>query len=259
MDLTDLWQQHKKFILAVAAAFLVLLVGRGVLQNYFPVDEVRARATRTASDLRKAPEVPDSVVNDLQQEVDALKARYDELAGSMRFKPGDDFVLPPKEPNPSMFFFNRLRELQRALVDAAARQDIRVPEGLGLKELTPTDPDEIRRTLRALNMIQDVLIQAITSGVRRIETIHIEEAPKGRSRTTGFVRDLRLDFAIVGGERSIRGLLAGLVDGAARGSAPFVAVDKARIRPVKGEEGSLELTLSLAALEIDPLQGEEAR
>jgi len=50
-----------------------------------------------------------------------------------------------------------------------------------------------------------------------------------------------------------------LVDGAAAGSAPYVAVDKARIKPVKGEPSMLELQLSIAALEIDKVDGEESR
>jgi hypothetical protein len=259
MDLTDIWQQHKKFILAIAGALLLLLVGRGVLQGYFPVDSTRASATKIADAMKKAPEISDGAVRDLQAEVDGLRARYGELAASMRFKPGDDFVLPAGESNPRMFFWNQLHKLQGALVDAAAKQDIRVPDGLGLKEFAPTEPEEIRRTLVALGVVQDVLIQAISSGVRRIDTIHIEDASRGRGRTTGFVKELRLDFDIVGGERSLRGVLAGIVDGAARGTSPYVAIDKARIKPVKGESGMLELTLSLTALDIEKVDGEEAR
>jgi hypothetical protein len=209
--------------------------------------------------MRKKPEITDAAVRDLQSEVDALKARHTELARAMRFKAGDDFVLPAGESDPRMFFFRKLRNLQNALVDAAAKQDIRVPDGLGLKELAPTDPEEIRRTLLALNVIQDVLVQAISSGVRRIETIHMEDAQRGRSKSAGPVKELRLDFDVVGGERSLRAMVAGLIDGAATGAAPFVAVDKARIKPVKGEPGMLELSLSLAALEIEKVEGEETR
>ncbi len=259
MDLTELWQQHKKFIVAVAAALLLLLVGHSVLQKTFPVDERRAGAKKTAEAMRKKPEVPDAAVRDLQSEVDALKARFAELAGAMRFKPGDDFVLPPGESEPRMFFFSKLRKLQGALVDAAAKQDIRVPDGLGLKELTPTDPEEIRRTLLALNVIYDVLVQAILNGVRRVDTIHIEEAQRGRAKSTGHVKELRLDFVVVGGERALRTTIAGLIDGAAAGTVPYVAVDKARLKPVKGEPSMLELQFSISALEIDKVDGEESR
>jgi len=259
MDLTDLWQQHKKFILAVAGALLLLLVGRGVLQGYFPVDVARDGARKTAEAMRKKPEVSDSMVRDLQVEVDALKARHAELAGAMRFKPGEDFVLPSGESEPRMFFFKRLRDLQTPLVDAPAKQGIRVPPGLGLKELTPSGPEDIRRTLLALNVIQDVVVQAIGSGVRRIDTIHIEEAQRGRTKSSGHLKELRLDFDVVGGERSLRSMVAGLVDGAAAGSVPYVAIDKARLKPVKGEPSMLELSLSISALEIDKVDGEESR
>lgn len=259
MDLTDVWQQHKKFILAVAGALLLLLVGRGVLQGYFPVDTTRASAARISDALRKAPEVPDAAVRDLQTEVDGLRSRYAALAASMRFKAPAEFELPANESNPRLYYFAKLRDLQKAGVDAAAKHDIRVPDGLGLKELTPTEPEEIRRTLVALGVIQDVLVQAITSSVRRIESIHVEESQRGRSRTTGFVKDLRLDFVVVGGERSLRAFLDGLIEGAARGTNPYVAIDKARIKPVKGENGMLELYLSVAALDIEKAEGEEAR
>jgi hypothetical protein len=259
MDLTDLWQQHKKFIVAVAGALLLLLVGRGVLQNWFPVDEERRKAKSTAEAMRKKPEIADATVRELQGEVDDLKARHGELAGAMRFKPGDEFVLPAGEAEPRMFFFSKLRQLRVALVDAAAKQDIRVPDGLGLKELTPTDPEEIRRTLLALNVIQDVLVQAIGSGVRRVGTIHIEDSQRGRAKSSGHVKELRLDFDVVGGERAVRTMVAGLIDGAAAGSAPYVAIDKAHLKPVKGEPSMLELALSISALEIDKVDGEEAR
>ena len=61
MDLTDIWQQHKKFIIAIAAALLLLLIGRGVLQGYFPVDERRASAkkpTARPASIRRTAKAP---------------------------------------------------------------------------------------------------------------------------------------------------------------------------------------------------------
>jgi hypothetical protein len=258
MDLADLWAQHKKFILAVAGALLLLLVGRGILRSQFPYDEVRRDAGRIADGLLRAEEVPDSAVRAIEEEVAALQERYAELVSAMRFRLDDEFALPPNEPNPRAYFFRRLRETQKALVDAAERQDIRVPDALGLKDMAPTDPEEIRRTLVAIDVIQHVLVESIGAGIRRIEAIRIEEAQRGRARSTSFLNELRVDFSIVGGERALRSLVAGLVDGAARGRSPWLAVDKARVKPVKGEEGMLGLELTLAALDIEKADGEEA-
>jgi len=261
MDLADLWGQHKKFILAVAAAILVLLLGRGVLQNQFPYEAGQRDADKLASNLSRATEVPEATVRALETEVVDLRARYAELAGSMRFQVDPDFALPPGEANPSMYFFRQLRETQEALVDAAEKQDIRVPDGLGLKEMAPTDPEEIRRTLLALDVIYHVLVESIGAGVRRVETIRIEDEQRGRARagsaSAGFVKELRVDFTIVGGERSLRSMIAGLIDGAAQGKSSFFAIDKARIKPVKGEDGMLSLEVTVVALQIEKSEAEE--
>jgi hypothetical protein len=115
----------------------------------------------------------------------------------------------------------------------------------------------IRRTLLALNVIQQVLIEAIGGGVRRIDAIRIEDEQLGRCGAAGFTRELRVAFDVVGGERAIRALVAGVVDTPARGEAPFLAVDEARMRPVKGEVGMLELDLTVVALQIEKGDDEE--
>ncbi len=257
MDLADVWAQHKKFILAAAGALLLLLIGRGVLRGRYPYDDVQRDAEKMASQMSRSPEFPDAAVRELEADVVGLRARYAELAGAMRFKLEPEFALAAGERNPRGFFFKRLRETQGALVDAAERQDIRVPGALGLKEKAPTDPEEIRRTLVALDVIQQVIVEAIGAGVRRVDSIRIEDEQRGRGKSTGFLKELRVDFEIVGGERSLRSLLAGLVDGAAHGRSSFLAVDKAHLKPVKGEDGMLLLRLTLVALEIEKSDAEE--
>jgi hypothetical protein len=259
MDLTDLWQQHKKFILAVAGALLILLIGRGVLQAFYPVAEVRRSAATLASEIKKADDVKAATVRDVESEVEALRARYRELTQSMRFKPNELFVLPANESNPRSFFFKTVLGLQRALVDAAEKQDIRVPEALGLKDTSPTEPEEIRRTLLALNVIHEVVYQAIANGVRRVERIHIEDEQRGRARGSSFVKGLQVDFDIVGNEASLRALLRSLVDGAARGEEPFLEVGTTRLNGVKGEPGMLMLRVTFSALTIEPSEELEAQ
>ncbi|MSR47476.1 MAG: hypothetical protein EXS13_10525 [Planctomycetes bacterium] len=257
MDLADIWQQHKRFILLVASALLLLLVGRGVIHSKWDYETVVVSSARTTGVMSKAEKVPDEVVRALQEEVTALRSRYAALATTMRHKPQEAFIVPAGESNPRSYFFRRHSETKSALIEAAERQDIRVPEALGLKDMAPTEPDEIRRQLVALDVVQQVVIESIGAGVRRITTIQIEDASKGRSKASSFLADLRVRFTIVGGEKSIRTLVIGLVDGAARGQAAFLAIDQARLKPVKGELGMLELDLTAAALQIDKSADEE--
>ncbi len=258
MDLADLWAQHKRFILVVAGALLLLLIGRGVVQSQWDYESVVYSAARTTQGMSKSDRIGDDLVREVQQDVDALRARYAELAKAMRHQTGAAFQVPAGEANPRGFFFKRHRETQKALVEAAERQDIRVPEALGLKDMAPTEPEEIRRQLVALDVVQQVVIESISAGVRRIGAIQIEEESRGRGKAAAFLTELRVRFEVIGGERSIRALLAGLVDGAARGSGSFLAIDQARIKPVKGELGMLQLDLSATALQIETSDSEEA-
>lgn len=257
MDLADVWAQHKKFILLVAGALLVLLVGRGVIHSKWDYESVLLASNRTNLAMGKAEKVPDDVVRGLQEEVTQLRSRYGELAKTLRHQTGDAFQVPASESNPRSYFFRRHKETQRALTEAAERQDIRVPEALGLKDMAPTEPDEIRRQLIALEMVQQVVVESIGAGVRRITTIQIEDDSKSRARAATFLSELRVRFEIVGGEKSIRTLLAGLVDGAARGEAPFLAIDAARVKSLKGELGMVQLDLIATALQIEKSADEE--
>jgi len=257
MDLADVWAQHKKFILLVAGALLVLLVGRGVIHSKWDYESVVLASNKTAEAMRKSERVPDDVVRGLQDEVAQLRSRYGELAKTLRHQADESFQVPAGESNPRGYFFRRHRETQKALTEAAERQDIRVPEALGLKDMAPTEPDEIRRQLIALEMVQQVVVESIGAGVRRITTIQIEDDSKSRARAASFLSELRVRFEIVGGEKSIRTLLAGLVDGAARGEAPFLAIDAARVKAMKGELGMVQLDLIATALQIEKSADEE--
>lgn len=257
MDLADLWAQHKRFILVVAGALLLLLIGRGVVQSQWDYESVVYSAARTAQGMGKSERVGDDLVREVQADVESLRTRFAELAKSMRHQPGAAFQVPPGEANPRSFFFKRHRDTSRALVEAAERQDIRVPEALGLKDMAPTEREEIRRQLVALDVVQQVVIESISAGVRRIGAIQIEDEARGRGKAASFLTELRVRFEVIGGERSIRALLAGLVDGAARGSGSFLAIDQARMKPVKGELGMLQLDLSVTALQIEKSDSEE--
>ncbi len=257
MDLADVWAQHKKFILAIGGALLLLLIGTGVLGSQFDYEEVLRGAGKTADSIRKAEEVPESLVRELQSDVTALRSRYQELVGKMRYKVAPEFQLPASERDPRAYFFRRLREIQKALTTAAQHQDIRIPPQLGLKDATPTEPEEIRRTLVALDLIQQVVIESIGAGVRTIASIQIEDAQHARGKSASFTKELRVAFNIVGGERALRTLLVGLIDGAEHGTSSYVAIDTVRLRPVKGDVGMLELELALTALQIDKSDDEE--
>lgn len=261
MDLTDLWQEHKKFILAIVGALLLWLVGQGVISSRYDVDSVKSRVSSIHSGLRRKPNVKSGTVTELRTEVDELRGRLKRLVAEMDFRADDIFVLPPSEPNPTSHCWRTIRDVQKVLVDEAERLDIRVPEKLGLEDRAPNEPEEIRRTLRALNIIHNVVLACIQSGVRRVDRIRIEDEAKRRSSGTSFVTELRVEFEILGSERSIRSVIGSLVQDPKDGSATFLEITTpTTILPAKDQQGLMRLQLSVAGLTIDTedLELEEA-
>jgi hypothetical protein len=261
MDLTDIWQEHKKFILAIAAALLVWLIGKGTLNANYDVDSVAGRIRSIDSGLRRKENIKASTVSGVRTEVEGLRARLTELVQEMDFRPDEVFVLPPGEPNPTSHCWSTIRYVQKVLVDEAERLDIRVPEKLGLDNAAPTDREEIRRTLRALNIIHNVVLSCIQSGVRSVQRIRIEDEAKRRAGGTSFVSELRVEFEIHGSEKSLRSVIGSLVEDPKDGSSTFLEIaTPTHITPSKDQPGLMRLQLSVAGLAIssDDLELEDA-
>jgi hypothetical protein len=251
MDLTDLWQEHKKFILAVVGALVLLLVGEGVISGQHPVSRTVRSANSVNSLLRRSLDVADRDVRELEQEVAALRERLAGLVETMDYRHDDLFQLPAEEPNPTAYCWKRIRELQTSLVDVAERSDIEVPERIGLDDTAPTDLDEIRRTLWALDIVNTVVLRCIEANVREILRIQIESQARGRSPAGGSIQELEVEFEVVGYERSLRRVLASLLEDAKRGAGAYLEVKApTRVEPYKYQKDMVLLRLTVAGLSI---------
>ena len=251
MDLAELWQQHKGFLLTIVGALVVMLIGTSVISDRYPVSSLRSKSSGIQATLNTTVNVPDADVRELRGEVESLRVQIGQLVQEMQFDGDELFELPATEPNPTSYCFVVLRRVQDELVDHASRQNISVPEKLGLQDAAPADPDDIRRTLRALNVIQSVVLAGIDSGVRRIARIQIDPAHTG-VRQGAFYQELGVQFDIVGSERSLQAVLAQVVEEPKLGRAPYLAVQPGtKLEPSKQEPGLYQLHLDVAALAID--------
>ncbi len=251
MDLTDLWQEHKRFFLAVTGALLLLLVGRGVLSSRFPVREQQHANLRTNAALARSLNVKPGHVAALQSETNELRSRLQTLREEMSFQPDPMFEIAPGTANPQDDCWRTIRTMQQELVDEARRRDIGVPEKLGLQDAAPTDTAEIQRVLRALNVIYQVVLLAMESEVREIRGIQIEPASRSRPQSRAFLSELRVGFDVVGHENSLRGLLERILEGPRRGESPYLSMAAPTILEAdRNRPGLLRLRLTVAALDI---------
>ena len=77
MDLTDLWQQHKAYIITVVAALLVLLLGRTIIGSTYDWQNARAMRDKENRELGNLETVPASQLKTLSTERQALDAALD--------------------------------------------------------------------------------------------------------------------------------------------------------------------------------------
>jgi len=250
MDLADIWQEHKKFILAVVAALVILLVGKGVIGGQHDYEGKSREARTLVAAMDKVPVIADRDLRALEEHVDGLRERLAADAATMGYRPDDLFVLPPGEAQPTRYVWNRILEM-KALRDEAEREDILIPDNLGLADSAPTDTEEIRRTLRALNVIYHVVLGCIEHRVERVTRINIEADVRRTKGASRFVSETSVEFEIEGHEEAIRGLLAGLVAGGREGRMPYLQVaSPTEIERVKDRPDLLHLRLDVAALAL---------
>ncbi|MFG0316667.1 MAG: hypothetical protein ACF8XB_05300 [Planctomycetota bacterium JB042] len=250
MDLNDIWQGNKRFILGVGAGFVVFLIGQATIGSLWSATGAAQTVRSNSGKLNRLETPSRSQASTVAGENRELEERLEALVERMRFTTHEDYVLPAREPSPDLLY-NEIRSSARdALVDVAARRNIQVVETLGLPEFTPSGREAIQRCLSGLNVVEQVVEAAILAGVRAVPEIEIvEERGRGRKSAESFVVPLRVRFRIEGSTASI----AEVVEGIVRGDGRFLAIEDARIDvDSKRAYGLTVLKMTVAALNIDP-------
>lgn len=251
MDLADIWQAHKRFILGVAAGFIVFLIAQSVVGSTWNVQAVRTQALGTYSRMRKLEVPRPSELSAVEREAAEYQEILERECAFMHYETPERYRLPPRG-SPDLIF-NELREdAVRGLVNGARRRNIEVDPTLGLEAFTPTGREAIQRSLRGLAIVEQVVLNAVDHGVDAVDEIRIQKAPgRKRGKESAFVAGLEVSFRIRGSTPAI----AGLIDALARpaegeGYLSFVEYDL-QIDD-KDPAGRLILDLKVAGLTIDP-------
>jgi len=248
MDLGDIWQAHKRFILGVGAGFLVFLIAKSVIGSTWNVDTAAKQANSTAVRIRRLEVPRKSELARVEREVADHEETMERMVAAMHYETPESYVLP-RSGSPDLVF-NEIREKATdELVNAARRRNIEVDSALGLPELTPSGREAIQRALRGLSIVQQVVTTAIVSGVSSVEKIQVTKARGKRGKGGGFVDELEVSFEIHGQTANV----ADLVESLARDTKHYLAF---RAFDMKLDErdafGRTRLKLTVAALEIDP-------
>ena len=250
MDLNDIWQAHKRFILGVGCALVAVLIGQGIIGSMWNVQARSQAVGRLQSKLRKLQAPSQQDLSSVETENLDLQDQLEVLYGRMSFGMDDKYLLPKNEPSPDLLY-NSIRSLaQDELVGSAAKRNIRVDESLGLEEFTPSGREAIQRALRGLQIVEQVVGAAIVAGVRAVPEIEVM-GRKGRRRKEeeSFIDPLRVRFRVEGSSLSV----AELVQSLTHGDGQFLCIEEAEFDvDEKQAFGSTRLRMVVSGLTIDP-------
>jgi hypothetical protein len=280
MDLNDIWQEHKTWILGVLAGVVVFLIASGVIRSRFDVSGLERQLSGISTQL-KGQFYGGAEQRQASEQQAALDAELGKLAAQCYFRPRQSYRLAGKGAASTYYLTHTSSvkaEVTKRMEDAGV--DFTQPQ-LGLPATSPVDSSDIERTLVGLDLVEDSLLRLLESsdavqaqrpgahGLRTLDKIQIDIGQRGAARPGAasggaakagdalgervqVLLRLRADSLTV--ERFLESLLA---VGERR---PLIA-DAVKIDgpPNPGEPVTLNLTL-LALLEnVQPETAEQAR
>ncbi len=170
MDLHDLWQEHKRFLLGALAGFVAFWIGWIVIGSVYSPDTVLKKA-RTDAQAVSGELFDQQALVTLRDENARLLAAEESLRKALAWQPRDDFVLEGKGPADLHFdtLNRRLRQRLRGLLE---EQGVELPEKT-LEWTVPTEREEIQGLLYAFDLI-DHTAQRLLAAHRRVRETNPE-------------------------------------------------------------------------------------
>jgi hypothetical protein len=240
MDLTNLWQEHRIFILSVVAGLLLFIVGQAVISSTYALDEKTHRVSRLKMSLGKAETPSSQQLDEAQQLNESLEVRHGEALKKLGFVPNPKYQLSAKE-KPDIQYDRLYNEARNSLVEGAKTLNITVASNLGMPELSPTRRSEIQRALIALDIVTRVVLVAIEANVGLIDSISM--VPESGKKKKSFIKEQRVSFKMQGSMPALAEFLRlfSLQEN-------FLAIEEARFKNLDKDGNQVRVEFTVAAL-----------
>ncbi len=198
MDLNDIWQENKRFIVTVGSGLLVLLIGVMVIDGMYVGDIGQYKRERGKAQRELGKELYSVDDRELAEaENEALRGRYERIAGAIAFQPRPAFRLEGASVSAQNVYATAAEGVRQRVGDLASRRRAFLPDGLGLKLVKTTNVDAIERNLHALDLLERALVLALDSGVRQVRSIDVRLDPAfTRRRGLGPIERTLVDIEV---------------------------------------------------------------
>lgn len=178
MDLNEIWQEHKRFILMVVAGFLTFFVANSVIEGIFQADMSAATSgvsTNRSFLSKELYQADDREMAELENE--SLRSGYGKLVSAAAFRPRAEFDLAQSTATAQNTYLTAVERLSDRLIDLASQKRASLPDGLGLDTVQTLNVDLVERNLHAVDLLERAVQMALEAGVRRIRRINITLDP----------------------------------------------------------------------------------
>jgi len=271
MDLHEIWQENKRWILSCVAGLLVFWIAYsiigGIYDNKAVDGSIRSAKNAIAAEQYRVPQLRQLRDNHRQ-----VQATFKELQGAMHLPVPEAFHVPPGEDH-ELFWARRKREVADHLLNLAAEANVDLSEA-AFRWPSPVEPTDIERALIGLCVLDNAVQRLIRAhhtvtnahpdaiGLRQIQQLKIDStkssrpsAPRGKDekRAEDYVLEYDVDFRLSADYRTVDRFLE-----SCRHSTMPLGLRDLEITQVKQRAGEpLRFKGKLVGLVVAPLQEEQ--
>ncbi|MBL8693091.1 MAG: hypothetical protein JNJ88_03260 [Planctomycetes bacterium] len=253
-DLNAFLQENRKFLAGSAVGLAVFFAGRAVIDSMFGSTYRQAQADVGAAQRM----TKDAVFH--RQNLDAARAQQEGLTAAvaslgkrLAFVTRPEFQLKEGGASPANQYLDISATLrERRLGDARSRQ-IDLVDSVGIPDRAPTQVEEIRRTLRGLDLVDRLLGFALDARVRSIDRVGILPNKSG-SRGDSIVRDeIRVELQMLATSQSLSAFLE-----STQATVPPLTLEgydsvlaTGNTRAASSGENLIQVSMTFTALEVE--------
>jgi hypothetical protein len=198
-NLGEFLQENRRFLAGTVVAAALFVVGTAIVGAVFgsELEAARFDVTQGKGKASKDPLFTAKNLETARKQEEALKASVDALAARLRFVPRPEFQLKDGGASPANQYLDIAARMREARLEEARARGVDLVESAGVPDRSPTQLEEIRRTLRGLDLVDRVLEILIRSRVRAVERIQIASERGREKRASPLFREevrVEVDF-----------------------------------------------------------------
>lgn len=183
MNFDAFWQTHRRFILGMAGGLVVFFIllaitGGGAKDR---LSKARTSISRASRQMQSNQLYAANQVSELKERLTMLQERNQLLADRNLPAFRKRFQVPLGIP-PAQHYISLTGEMRDELIGWALRRNCEVDDSLGLPPVSPSQPQQIDRVLRGLDVVDRVVHLAVDFGASEVDKIRIAQK---RSRRSG--------------------------------------------------------------------------